>query len=118
MVRFQVTRGASSESAPCSTGRHRRKSACPPVTSEILPMDPRTAPNKRLNRRERVQATSDATAALMLSDPAKTKVMGLLRELVAHGFAEWQTRDDGTIRLRLFTGETYLLGPATVTRIA
>src|SRR5690349_5127111 len=118
MVRFRVTHGASSESAPCSTGRHRRKSACPPVTSEILPMDPRTAPNKRLNRCVRVEATPDATAALMQSDPAKVEVMGLFRELVAHGFAEWQTLDDGTIRLRLITGETYLLEPATVTRIA
>jgi hypothetical protein len=81
-------------------------------------MDPRTAPNKRLDERVRVEATSDAIAALMQSDPAKVKVMGYFRELVAAGFAEWQTLDDGTIRLRLITGETYLLEPATITRIA
>ena len=81
-------------------------------------MDPRIAPNKRLDRRVRVEAMSDAIAALMQSDPAKVKVMGHFRELVADGFAEWQTLDDGTIRLRPITGETYLLEPAAITRIA
>lgn len=80
-------------------------------------MDSRTAPNKR-DKRARVDATSDAIAALMQHDPAKVKVMRHIRKLVADGFAEWQTLDDGTIRLRLMTGETYLLGPATITRIA
>jgi hypothetical protein len=81
-------------------------------------MDPRIAPNKRLDKPVRVEATSDATAALVQSDPAKVKVMGHFRKLVADGFAEWQTLDDGTIRLRLITGETYLLEQATITRIA
>ena len=39
-------------------------------------MDPHTAPNKRLDKRVRVEATSEAIAALMQSDPAKVKVMG------------------------------------------
>ena len=81
-------------------------------------MDPPTAPNKRLDRRVRVEATSDAISVLVQSDPAKVKVMGHLRKLAADGFAEWQTLDDGTIRLRLITGETYLLEQATITRIA
>jgi hypothetical protein len=80
-------------------------------------MDSCTAPNKR-DKRARVDATSDVIAALMQPDPAKVKVMRHIRKLVADGFAEWQTLDDGTIRLRLMTGETYLLGPATITRIA
>jgi hypothetical protein len=74
-------------------------------------MDPRTAPNKRLDKCVRVEVTSDAIAA-------KIKVMDHFRKLVADGFAEWQTLDDETIRLRLITGETYLLEPATITRIA
>jgi hypothetical protein len=81
-------------------------------------MDPRIAPNNRLDRDVRVEATSDAIAARTQSDPAKVKVMGHFRELVADGFAEWQTLDDGTIRLRPITGEMYLLEPATITRIA
>jgi hypothetical protein len=81
-------------------------------------MDPRTARNKRLDKRVRVEATSDAIAALTQSDPAKVKVMGHFRKLVAHGFAEWQALDDETIRVRLITGETYLLELATITRIA
>jgi hypothetical protein len=84
----------------------------------ILPMNPRTAPNERLDKRVRVEATSDAIAALTQSDPAKVKVMGHFRKLVTDGFAEWQTLDDETIRLRLITGETYLLERATITRIA
>jgi hypothetical protein len=81
-------------------------------------MHPRAAPNKWRDKRLRVGVTSDAIAARVQSDPAKAKVMGHLRKLVADGFAEWQTLDDGTIRLRLITGETYLLGQATITRIA
>jgi hypothetical protein len=86
----------------------------------FLTMDPRSAPNaeKRLDRRGRVEATFDAIAALMQSDPAKVKVMTHFRKLVADGFAEWQTLDNGTtIRLRLNTGETYLLEQTTITRI-
>ena len=56
-------------------------------------MDPRIAPNKRLDKRARVEATSDAIASLMQSDPAKMKVMAYFRKLVADGFAEWQTLD-------------------------
>ena len=81
-------------------------------------MHPRAAPNKRLDKPVRVGVTSDAITARVQSDPAKVKVMGYLRKLVAEGFAEWQTLDDGTIRLRLVTGETYLLEQATITRIA
>ena len=81
-------------------------------------MDPCTAPNKRLDKLLRVEATSDAIAALTQSDIAKLKVMRHFRKLVANGFAEWQALDDGIIRMRLITGETYLLEPDTVTRIA
>ena len=83
-------------------------------------MDPQSAPTgkKRPDTRVRVEATLDAIAALMQSDPAKIKVMTHFRKLVADGFAEWQTLDNGTIRLRLNTGETYLLEQATITRIA
>jgi hypothetical protein len=84
----------------------------------FLTMDPRTALNKRLDRRGRVEATSDAIAALTQSDLAKVKVMAHFRKLVADGFAEWQTLDCETARLRLNTGETYLLERSTITRIA
>jgi hypothetical protein len=84
----------------------------------ILPMDSRTAPNERLDKRACIEATSAAIAALVQSDPAKIKVMNYCCKLVAEGFAEWQTLENGTIRLRLITGEMYLLEQATVTRIA
>ena len=74
-------------------------------------MDPHTASNKRLDNCVRVEVTSDAMAA-------KIKVMGHFRKLVANGFGQWQTLDDGTIRLQLVTGETYLLELTTITRIA
>ena len=84
----------------------------------FLTMDPRVATNKRLDQRVCVEATFDAIAGLMQSDLAKVKVMAHFRKLVADGFAEWQTLDGGTVRLRLNTGETYLLGQSTITRIA
>lgn len=81
-------------------------------------MDPRIAPKKRLEKRVRVEATFDAVAARMESDHAKAEVMAHFANLVADGFAEWQVLDNGTIRLRLTTGATYLLEQTTVTRIA
>ncbi|VIO69692.1 hypothetical protein CI1B_29000 [Bradyrhizobium ivorense] len=81
-------------------------------------MDPRIAPKKRLEKRVRVETTFDAVAARMESDPAKAEVMAHFANLVADGFAEWQVLDNGTIRLRLTTGATYLLEQTTVTRIA
>jgi hypothetical protein len=81
-------------------------------------MDPRNAPNKRPDRPTHAAATSHAITALTQPDPARVKVMAYFRKLVANGFAEWQTLDDRTIRLRLMTGETFLLEPATITRIA
>ena len=81
-------------------------------------MDPRTAPNKRPDKRVRVEATFDAISALTQSDLARLKVMAHFRRLVADGFAEWQTLGCETVRLRLNTGETYLLEQTTITRIA
>ena len=65
-------------------------------------------------RRSRAQAKPDAVAA----DRAKAHVMAYFRELVAGGFAEWHTLEDGTIRLRLNTGDVYLLKKAAIRRIA
>ena len=52
------------------------------------------------------------------ADSDKALVMAHFRGLVADGSAEWRTLDDGTIRLSLNTGETYLLKTMTITRIA
>ena len=81
-------------------------------------MDARTARNKRPDGRTRTEGTYDAIAALMPPDPAKVEVMEHFRKLVASELAEWRPLDDGTIRLRLITGATYLLEQATITRIA
>ncbi|WP_426438639.1 hypothetical protein [Bradyrhizobium genosp. P] len=81
-------------------------------------MDPRTAPKKRHDKHVRVEATFDAIPAMMESDLAKVAVMAHFGNLVARGFAEWQMQDNGTIRLRLITGQTYLLEQTTITRIA
>ena len=62
--------------------------------------------------------TSDAIARLVRHDPAKTLVMTHLRRLVSDGLAEWHMLENGDIRLRLLTGQTYLLRKTTVIRIA
>jgi hypothetical protein len=63
-------------------------------------------------------ATPDAFARLVYHDPAKTLVMTYLRRLISGGVAEWHMLENGDIRLRLLTGQTYLLGKTTVIRIA
>jgi len=69
-------------------------------------------------KRVRAQATSAALVNGVEPDPAKAHVMAHFRGLVADGLAEWQTLDDRIIRLRLNTGEIYLLKKTDITRIA
>jgi hypothetical protein len=44
--------------------------------------------------------------------------MAYFGKLVADGVAKWQHSEDGTVRLHLNTGETYLLDKTTITRLA
>jgi hypothetical protein len=81
-------------------------------------MDPRLGWRAKKRKRRRLkQATFEAIVNSAHSDPAKARVMGYFRELVADGLANWQALENGTIRLRLNTGETYLLDKTTITRI-
>lgn len=57
-------------------------------------------------------------AGIAAADPDKAPVMTYLRDLVNDGYAAWHTLEDGSIQLRLNTGETYLLEPKTITRLA
>lgn len=50
-------------------------------------------------------------------DPAKALVIAHLEVLVSDGFAEWSPLDNGEVELRFFSGETFLLGASSVTRI-
>ena len=73
---------------------------------------------KRHGKRVRTQAKPAALVNGVEADAAKAHVMTHFRGLVADGLAEWQTLDDGTIRLSLNTGEIYLLKKTDITRIA
>lgn len=73
---------------------------------------------KKHGKGVRAQVRSAALANDVEADPAKAHLMAHFRGLVADGLAEWQTLDDGTIRLRLNTGEIYLLKETDITRIA
>lgn len=73
---------------------------------------------KKHGKRVRAQAEPVVPANGVEADAAKAHVMAHFRGLVGDGLAEWQTLDDGTIRLSLNTGEIYLLKKTDVTRIA
>jgi hypothetical protein len=81
-------------------------------------MLPSSALKRKREKRSYAQATADAVAGLIDSDPAKVRVMAHFRELVADGHAEWHTLESGEIELRLHSGEVYLLANTTVTRLA
>jgi hypothetical protein len=51
-------------------------------------------------------------------DPAKALVMCSIAELVNRGRAQWSTLESGDVELRLPSGEIFVLGDQTVTRIA
>ena len=63
-------------------------------------------------------AASDAIAGLFRADPAKALVMTYVRRLVVDGYAEWDMLENGDIRLRFQTGETFLLARTMIIRIA
>jgi hypothetical protein len=73
---------------------------------------------KRHGKRVRAQARPAALVDGVEADSDKARVMAHFRGLVANGLAKWQTLDDGTIRLCLSSGETYVLMKTTVTRFA
>ncbi|RUW63254.1 hypothetical protein [Mesorhizobium sp. M7A.F.Ca.US.008.03.1.1] len=49
---------------------------------------------------------------------AKSQVMAAIGELVDDGKAEWNHTATGDIELRLLSGEVFVLGEVTVTRVA
>jgi hypothetical protein len=50
--------------------------------------------------------------------PSKAFVIAHFWQLAVDGHAEWNPTRDGNVELRLSTGEAYLLGNTSVTRIA
>lgn len=76
--------------------------------------------NVKTKREKRcgTEDTSDAVAGFAPADPTKTFVLNSLRKLVSDGYAEWQLRENGDIRIRFHSGETFLLAETTITRIA
>jgi len=84
-------------------------------------MDPRYALKAKRGQNRRFRAPAKAKvvpADIAPDDPDKTRVMTYFAELVRDGYAQWHSLENGTIKLRLNTGEIYLLDSTTVTRIA
>lgn len=52
------------------------------------------------------------------ADRAKALVIAGIGRLVRDGHANWRLSDTGDVELRLVTGEVFLLGSTTMTRIA
>jgi hypothetical protein len=63
-------------------------------------------------------AAGIAIASLIHTDPMKALVMKYIGQLVAAGHAEWEMRENGSVRLRCRTGETFLREEATIVRVA
>ena len=49
---------------------------------------------------------------------AKSQVLAAIGELVDDGKAEWSRTASGEVELRLLSGEVFLLGEVSVTRVA
>ena len=64
------------------------------------------------------EAPARAVAGLIQADPAKALVMSCVSQLVADGYADWDMLENGVVRLRCRTGETFLLGETTIICIA
>ncbi|MBN9216612.1 MAG: hypothetical protein J0I79_01540 [Mesorhizobium sp.] len=59
-----------------------------------------------------------SNGAVIDQDDAKSKVMAAVGELVEEGKAEWHRTGTGEIELRLVSGEVFVFGEVSVTRVA
>jgi hypothetical protein len=75
-------------------------------------------PNSKPPKRAGATAAPSGVIDSARVDPDRDRVMAYIRALVAAGLAQWHALDDGTVRFRLCTGETYLLKTTAMTRIA
>ncbi len=73
-------------------------------------------PETKHNDFHDLNATVDASAPAAAT--AKALVLAYARQLVADGRAEWRLLENGDIRLRFPSGETFLLAETSITRIA
>ncbi|WP_258595017.1 hypothetical protein [Mesorhizobium sp. AR07] len=64
-----------------------------------------------------IQARNGGAISARAQD-AKSLVMAAIGELVGDDKAEWSRTATGEIELRLLTGEVFLLGELSVTRVA
>lgn len=64
------------------------------------------------------EATPGAIADPIYADTAKALVMTYIGQLVARGYAEWDTLENGDVKLRCRTGETFLLTEEVIVRVA
>jgi hypothetical protein len=69
------------------------------------------------------EGSTDATgqtqaAGSRRASDAKSMVMAAIGELVDDGKAKWNRTATGEIELRLLTGEVFLFGEVSVTRVA
>jgi hypothetical protein len=51
------------------------------------------------------------------ADPTKALVMSQVGQLVSDGYAEWSRLDNGDVELRFLSGEIFLLGDTSITRL-
>lgn len=63
------------------------------------------------------KASPGESRALLHEEPGKALVMDYLAQIVAAGLAEWDTLSSGNVWVRFRTGETFLLGETTITRL-
>jgi hypothetical protein len=62
-------------------------------------------------------AAVDDLAGRVYADPAKALVMSTIGHLVSDGFAVWSLLANGDVELRFLTGEVFLLGDTSITRL-
>jgi hypothetical protein len=65
-----------------------------------------------------IRSRVDALAVRSEDDPAKARVIGYIRHLVAADLAIWCEGATGEIEVHLTSGETYVLGDTAVLRVA
>jgi hypothetical protein len=77
-----------------------------------------TDDEKARRRLDGSDAAGVAIASPIHADPMKALVMKYIGQLVTAGHAEWEMRENGSVRLRCRTGEIFLLEETMIVRVA
>ncbi len=74
--------------------------------------------NAKRRRSDEAEKAFNGLSSFSQNDPEKQLVLTYIARLIADGYAEFDVQESGEIEVRFTSGEIYLLGEASILRLA